>query len=302
MKKEKEGSHKKNVKYSLQDYTERIITPVFAKTLGVPQEDLSNSMTTTKKTFCYFFRPNNYRRQIPVKEKTNSTLQEIKGTISPLPMELNINPHTKLISIKGFKPNITIQYGRTTLTAIYSQTIIAGEKEIFRIERNSISEINARINEIKQNIEKRVDNALKEFSSQFNLSLPFKKPVWSRYEDFLKGEEYIDKIPRECIIHDTFFKKVYGKGIEFKKAGQEEPATHLKNYIKNRAIEDIAPEIANSINDLGNHLIPTIRSLDKSIQMEIHNKKIHLGVLNSMDKTMKEIRDSLPKRGLLKWL
>jgi len=27
-----------------------------------------------------------------------------------------------------------------------------------------------------------------------------------------------------------------------------------------------------------------------------------LGVLNSMNKTLKNIRDSLPKRGLLKWM
>ncbi len=269
--KNKKEKHTKNLK----DYIDKLTTPIFAKALGVSKEDLSNSMTTTKKTFSYFFRPNNYRRQIPVKEKTNSTLQEIKDTISPLPMELNINSHTKMISIKGFKPNITIQYGRTTLTAIYSQTIIAGEKEIFRIERNSISEINARINEIKQNIEKRVDNALKEFSSKFNLSLPFKKPIWSRYEDFIKGEEHIDKIPQECIIHDTFFKKVYGKGIEFKKAGLEEPTVHLKNYIKNRAIEDIAPEIANAITEVYTKFGSFITGMTPVLQ-QINNQSMEM--------------------------
>ncbi len=284
----------------LKDYIDKVTTPIFEKVL---QEDLSNSMTTPKKTFCYFFRPNNYRRQIPVKEKTNSTLQEIKGTISPLPMELNINPHTKIISIKGFKPNITIQYGRTTLTAIYSQTIIAGEKEIFRIERNSISEINARINEIKQNIEKRVDNALKEFSRKFSLSLPFVKPIWSRYEDFLKGEEYIDKIPRECIIHDTFFKKVYGKGIEFKKAGPEEPVTHLKNYIKNRAIEDIAPEIANAITEVYTKFGSFITGMTPVLQ-QINNQNVE--ILKLRRDMTKVQRHRKPKKSMnkdiRKWL
>ena len=294
MKQEKE-KHTKNLK----DYIDKVTTPIFEEVL---QEDLSNSMTTTKKTFSYFWRPHNFRRKISVKEKDNSISTRIQGTISKLPMELNINPHTKLISIKKFKPNITIQYGRNTLTAIYCQDIISGEKQGWLIERYTIPEITHRIGEIKQDIEKKLDSSLKEFSRKFSLSLPFEKPVWSRYEDFLKGEEYIDKIPRECIIHDTFFKKVYGKGIEFKNVSKEEPTIHLKNYIKNRAIEDIAPEIATSIDNLGNQLIPTIRSLDKSIQMEIHNKKIHLGVLNSMDKTLKDIRESLPKRGLLKWL
>ncbi|KKN58837.1 hypothetical protein LCGC14_0548430 [marine sediment metagenome] len=294
MKKEKEAYNK-----TVKDYIDKLSTPIFEKVL---QEDLSNSMTTTKKTFCYFWRPNNFRRQIPVKEKTNSTSTRIKGTISKLPMELNINDHTKLISIKNFKPNITIQYGRTTLTAIYSQSIIAGEKEIFRIERNSINEINARIDEIKQNIQKKVDSALKEFSHQFDLSIPFKKPVWSRYEDFLKGEEFIDKIPRECIIHDTFFKKVYGKGIEFKKAGTEEPTVHLKNYIKNRAIEDIAPEIAASLNQLSLRF-NTIG--DRIIDMMNNRLKVDTELLINIrthNKVFKKLDNLLSQKDLRKWL
>jgi len=286
----------------LKEHIDNITTPIFLTKLGSPQADLSNSMTTTKKSFSYFFRPNNYRRQIMVKEKTNSTLQEIRGAISILPMELNINTHTKLISIKNYKPNITIQYGKNILTAIYSQTIIAGEKEIFRIERNSIGEVQDRINEIKQDIEKRVDNALKEFSHKFNLSMPFKNPVWSRYEDFIKGEEFIDKIPRECIIHDTFFKKVYGKGIEFKKSELEEPTIHLKNYIKNRAIEDIAPEISGSINSLGSTLEKFTNDLTPVINDLAVNMKTHISVLKGIDKSFKKFNNLLTQKDLRKWL
>jgi len=294
MKKEKEMCNK-----SIKDYIDKVTTPIFEEAL---QEGLPNSMTTTKKTFSYFWRPHNFRRKISIKEKTNSISTRIKGTISKLPMELNINPHTKLISIKKFKPNITIQYGRNTLTAIYCQDIINGEKRGWLIERDTINEINARIDEIKQNIEKKLDNALKSFSRKFDLSIPFKKPTWSRYEDFIKGEEYIDKIPRECIIHDTFFKKVYGKGIEFKKVAQEEPTVHLKNYIKNRAIEDIAPEIANSLNQLclrfdnmGNRIIDmmnTRREVDTELAINI---KTHNKVFEKLDKL-------LSQKDLRKWL
>ncbi len=298
MKKEKEVYDK-----SIKDYIDKITTPIFEK---VPQEDISNSMTTPtpykSNGFRYLVRFNNYRRQIQVKEKTNSTSIRIKGAISKLPMELNINPRTKIISIKNYNKGITIQYGKNILTAIYACPLIHGHKQTRLIERPTIDGINTRMDEIKDNIKERLDNALNEFSRKFTLSLPFKKVIWVRHENWIKGDEFIDNIPRETIIHDTIGKKVYAEGWEFIGGKDKEPTATIKNYIKTRAIEDIAPEIANSINDLGNHLIPTIRNLDNSIQMEIHNKKIHLGVLNSMDKTLKDIRESLPKRGLLKWL
>ena len=91
-------------------------------------------------------------------------------------------------------------------------------------------------------------SALRAFSKQFKLNIPYNRAIWSRYEEFTKGEEFIDSIPQEVIIHDTFFKKVYKKGIEFKNTKKgESPGVHIKNYIKNRAIEDIAPEIARAI-------------------------------------------------------
>ena len=254
----KEESDKK-----IKDYIEKITTPIFNR---VPQEVPSNSMTTTKEPSCYLFRPNNYRRQIEVKEKDNSTSIRIKGAMGVFPMEVNINEHTKLISIKNYGLNITIQYGKKTLTAIYSCPRIKGVKQVYQIERNSIDEINQRINEIKKDIKIRLDNALKKFSKRFDLSIPFKKIIWARHEDFIKGEEFIDKIPRETIIHDTVFKKVYGKGIEFIGGKEEEPTAHYKTYIKNRAIEDIAPSIAKSITDIYDKFTPVLTGLMTSLQ------------------------------------
>ncbi len=115
MKKEKDGSNK-----SIKDYIEKITNPIFAKKLGVPEEELSNSITTTKKTFKIFFRPNNWRRQIEVKEKTNSTIDYCKK-VNPA---IKINSHNKLISLR--EGNIVIQYGKKTLTAIYSCPVIRG--------------------------------------------------------------------------------------------------------------------------------------------------------------------------------
>ena len=289
MNKEKEGS--------LKEYFDSITTPIFEKVL---QEESPNSMTTIEKNISYFFRPNNYRRQIIVKEKTNSTLGEIKPTISHF--QWNYNNHTKLISIKNYKPNITIQYGKNTLTAIYSSPLINGNKQTYLIERGSIKEIESRINEIKKDIKERLDNALKEFSRKADIVIPFKKAIWSRHEDFIKGESYIDNIPRECIIHDTIFKKVYGKGIEFIGGKEKEPTVSLKNYIKTRAIEDIAPSIAASINDVGlkfdkftNQLTPTIADLNV-------NMKAHLSAVKNIDKSFKRFNKLLSQKRLGEWL
>jgi hypothetical protein len=251
-----------------------------------PKEHSPDSMTTTQNRHSIIWRPNNYRRQIEVKEKTNSGIKLIKSTIK----KANVAPHTKIVSIKEFKPNITIQYGRNTLTAIYSQNKIGGIKEHFLIERESIAEVNSVIDKKKAQIEQKLDRALDDFSIKFKLKIPLKTPTWSRYEDFLKGEEYIDNIPMEVIIHDTFFKKVYGDGIEFKNTKKEEaPTVHLKNYIKNRAIEDISPQIAQEINHFRNAVEPILK------EYALQNK-LHLEVLNNINKSFKRFNNILSQK------
>ena len=288
---------------SIKDYINKVTTPIFEKVL---QEDISSSMATTthykSNGFRYLVRFNNYRIQIQVKEKTNSTSTRIQGAIRKLPMELSINPHTKLISIKNYNKGITIQYGKNTLTAIYACPLINGHKQTRLIERDTIDGINARMDEIKDNIKKKLDNALKEFSRQFALSLPFKKVIWVRHENWIKGDEFIDNIPRETIIHDTIGKKVYAEGWEFMGGKDKEPTATIKNYIKNRAIEDIAPEIAASLNQLclrfdtmGNRIIDMMNNRTKvdtelAINIRTHNK------------IFKKLDNLLSQKDLRKWL
>lgn len=208
---------------------------VFEKVL---QETPSKSMTPPPKPFSILWRPNNYRRQIKVSPRNESSIQNIKTALGYSP-----HPQNKIISIKNYK-GITLQYAKSNITGIFSQNIINGVKEIYLIQANSIDALNERISQKKQDIHSLIDNAVMGFIQAFNIKIegPLK---WSRYEDFVKGEEYIDKLPREVIIHDTYFKKVYGQGIEF--MGKEEPTVHMKNFIKNRAIESIAPEINNEL-------------------------------------------------------
>jgi len=250
------------------EYIKRKVLDSFAK------ENFSNSMTTTKGGFCILWRPNNYRRQMVVKEKNNSTIKKILSTIP----NAKLNNHTKLVNIKGYE-GITIQYGKSKLVGIWSQHIVGGCKETYLIEANSIQDVECRILEKKEEIKKKIDKALRVFAKKVGIGIPYSKPVWSRYEDWVKGESYIDQLPRECIVHDTFFKKVYGEGIEFKKAGKEEPGVHLKNYIKNRAVEDFSPEIAKEIGLIKEGLLEGINDVMKKTDNLIRNNALELQVL-----------------------
>lgn len=215
------------------------------KNKDVPQDVFSNSMTTTSKPFSILWRPNNYRRQIEVKTKTNSTIQKIRTTIHLC----SYSTHTKLISCGNYQ-GITIQYGRNTLTGIWSQPIIDGNKETFFIKADSIEELENRLIKRRDEIKEHIDKALNSFARKFNIDYPLLRPKWSRHEDWIKGDDFIDSLPESCIIHDTVFKKVYGQGIEFIGGKGDIPATKIKNYIKNRAIEDIAPELAAAMNNM----------------------------------------------------
>jgi len=271
-----------------------LVYEIKRKTLESLKEASTSSMTTMGKGVCFLWRPNNYRRKLKVRSKDNSTIAKIKSaidsttkgqhfsrlvnstsgfpqekntTIPQFPMELNFNSHTKVISIKNFM-GITIQYGKETLTGIYSQNIIGGNKETFLIEADNIEDVEERLNQKKEEIRIKIDKALSSFCQMFKILLPHALPVWDRYEDWIKGEDYIDKIPRETIVHDTYFKKVYGSGIEFKNTGAEgeEPVTHMKNYIKNRAVEDIAPQIAEEISNIKDHTNLCMNEIAESIK------------------------------------
>lgn len=288
MNKEKEVYDKK-----INEYIDRITTPIFNKVL---QEDKPNSMTTVKNTFSLLFRPNNYRRQIEIKQRPNSAENKILTTIG------TIGNHNRIITVKNYKENITIQYGKNTLTAIYSCPRIYGKKQVYHIERDTINDINDRIGEIKKDIKKRLDNALKSFSLKFDLFLPFKSAIWSRHEDWVKGEEFIDNIPRETIIHDTFFKKVYGEGIEFIGGKEKEPTAYLKNYIKNRSIEDIAPIISNAITEVYDKFGSFISGMTP-VLTQITNMNLEISKLRrDVTKIQRKRKQPQLNKDLRKWL
>lgn len=257
-----------------------------------PNAAFSNSMTTISNSLVTYFRPNNYRRQIAVKEKANSTLEkaEIYYLTSTSSGTFSINQHTKLLSIKNYLPNVTIQYGKHTLTAIYRQNIIYGVKEVYEF-KGTIPERQAKLKAKREEIRAKLDRALTKFSREMKIWLPFKQPIWARYEDFVKGDSFIDSIPAEVIIHDTHFKKVYPKGIEFIGGMNETPVVKLKNFITNQALVDFSPIIANEIALLRKDNIEVMADFSENI-------KLHLKVLKGIEGAFKKFDKRLSQKKL----
>lgn len=235
-------------------------------------------MIGTKRKF-YFWRPNNYRLQLNFNTETfkrNTTLNS-GGLLSNFGTKLTIkqfNQTTIMVDIpkrKTIPPKITLIY--KPLKRFYYK--IKGKEEI-----------SAKVNEIEQ----RLLDTLNLFIAKFGGSYDIHTKKWVRFEDDIHGEDFIDKLPKDLVITDTYFKKVYQKGIEFKSPD------YVKNYISNRAVEDIAPEIAEALNNLGarfdlftNKALPVIEDLSRNI-------KTHLSVLNNIDKSFKKFNKLLTER------
>lgn len=187
-----------------------------------------NSMTIGTSDF-FYFRPNNYRRQIRIKKQSDS----IGKTTIAKRLNGTVGKHNKLLHIKNYSGNITIQLGKDKLTAIWSQNIIGGEKEVYKVPNNVFS---SWLSKKKEEIRLSIDNSLFDFCNRFNYEI-LSSPIWSRYEDWIKGESFIDSIPAEIIIHDPLFKKVYADGVEAIGGLGDEPTESIRKYIHNRMAE-----------------------------------------------------------------
>jgi hypothetical protein len=97
----------------------------------------------------------------------------------------------------------------------------------------------------------------------------------------MKGEEVIDSIPRETIIHDTVFKKVYPEGVEFIGGKGIEPGSRMKNYLKNRAVEDIAPELAYAVTSLVDSIVPMMDENKAVLGALMEQVRAHLSLIKA---------------------
>lgn len=229
-----------------------MIRPIFEDVL---QEELPDSMTTMPQPIKMLWRPNNYRRVLSVKSHNNSTYEKIKSTIDPT-TKLKKDPHTKTITIRNYFPYITLQLFKEKLMAIWSQRVLNGDKETFLITAWTMAQFEERVKTKKKEIEKTIDMVLLDFAKKYKLLIPFSSPRWVRAEDWTRGEEFIESIPRDMIIHDEHFKKVYGRGIEFTKKSDNKPhsTVHMTNYIREQMLGKTFPELKQDLIDIKNTL------------------------------------------------
>lgn len=231
----------------------------------------------------FYWRPNNYRLQIPFNCK-NFKEHYPPRTLTSYGIKVS-NYGTKF-SRKSDRITIMIDVPKAMnigkMTLIYSLKRY-NKKAWYEITGQNIKEINSKID---NNVDKIKDICIKEakkFRKEFGGFLYLNDAKWIRHEDAIKNEDFIDSIPRDMIIHDTYFKKVYGDNIEFKK-----PA-FVKKYISNRVTEEIAPELKKGISELKSDFNLL------GVSLKLYNKQIekHLSVLDNMDVTLMAIRREL---------
>ena len=263
----------------LREHIENLVKPIFEAQF--PAEEKPNTMIGARGV-CFSWRPNNYRLVIPYTNKSflnNTTFG--KGSYNVISPSLNTTLRESSYNVKvsnyGRKLTTKVQNctlmvdipkkGKSKITAIYKPL----ERFHFLIKAPSLEEFKARVDERVLEIEKLLIEAANGFAAQYGGRLELDGRKWVRHEDEVHGEDYIDSLPPELVIHDTYFKKVYRAGVEFKS-----PA-HVKNYISNRAVEELAPDIAEAINSLGsvfekfsNTALPPIQDL--ALNMGTHVK------------------------------
>ena len=170
-------------------------------------------------------------------------------------------------------------------------------KQWRKLTAENLNQINEMIDKEMEILTEQSIEALKSFIDLHKGKSRF-EILKLKCEQGLHGDEYLDKIPRDMIIHDTYFKKEYAKKVEMFKVAE------VKNYISNRCIENIAPEIANEINNIHNtiqtDLNPILVELTHQIKTHLEVQQSTLEVHRDMKDTLKDIRESLQTKPLRK--
>lgn len=235
---------------------------------GVPSATLSNSMITPSGCVVFGFRPNNYRRGVLFVRGGNSGSIGSVGTIAS---------HSRLQFVKG--GGVTLMVGREKIVAIYDQAKHLGKKYWYRIERDSVSEVDRVIEAKKEELKCFLDSKIKDFASKNGLELSGEF-FWVRAESGIKGDSFLDSLPEELIVHDSTFRKVYKDEVEFISGKGVDPVAGLKNFVNNRALEAFSPAIVEQLNLINYRLSAHEERALKPLTAQI---ELHLDVMRKMN-------------------
>jgi len=199
-------------------------------TIGLPQEGMVGWVR-------FLWNPHNFRLKIKFRVQNKLILkklvrEEIKRVRGSLPLE-EVNVYQGGAQAQIYKGRIIIEINPSCVVLIWEG------KEWFNLAGESFSFI---IDEQVARIKGECLHAVESLGLRLELDLD--SMIWLRQENTLKGDEFLDSLPRDLIVDDTSFKKVYPGEFEFKDAG------FLKNYVKNRVLEEVAPLIAKELAEI----------------------------------------------------
>jgi hypothetical protein len=200
-----------------------------SKKKKVPQENPYNPMRGQRRPKKYLVQPHNYRRYFAFSKQ-------------------GYNP-TQPYSLKNYNSEYHFEnfYGcRVVVRKNTVEIINLWHKKQWRLlEVSKPSDADKKIELIKAEMESICVKALKRFVNIHGGVTDFKPlPIERKQEIGIHGDDFIDRIPKSAVIHDTTFKKVYAEKLEF--LGE----ASIKNYLKNRSLEDFSPIIANELKNI----------------------------------------------------
>jgi len=245
---------------------------------GVLQELSSNPIRVGKKKLSYLWQPHNYRMYF------NFDKTKFKPPLYKTPTKKSRVQFVYSLKNYGSEHHFDNFYGCRIVVKKNMVEVINKwhEKQWRLITGDNINDLRGCIDIGVKKMDAQGIEALKRFISRFGGNSDYKL-IKKRAEFGIHGDDYLDKIPEDMIIHDTYFKKVYPNKVEF-----YDPIG-VKNYISNRVIENVAPEIATEISELKNTLVPVINDLAL-------NMKTHISVLKGIDSSFKRFNRLLLER------
>lgn len=208
-------------------HVEQLTKGVFAK------ETITGGITPPSDLRFFFWRPNNYRLKISKIKGLDGGL-EIKG-VPPL---FHMEKKGTVQTIK-LNDNLTLQVCRSCVVGIWS--LRKGKNKLYyKVNVDSVATMDEWIN----NKVLEIENALTENIRLLNLPLDYNSSVWIKHEDGIKGEEFIDSLPRDLYLNDTYVKKVYSDELEAK------APTYVKNHFANTMLERASPQIVKELQEI----------------------------------------------------
>lgn len=217
----------------------------------VLNEVIGNPMVVGSKGFSIIKRlwqPHNYRLYIAFDRKT----------FNPTEVGFDLKNYKSEHHYKELIDGCKIVVKKTQVELIN----LKRHNKWWHIHALKSSDIDDRIVEITDMLDAECINALREFIRLFGGKSDLEIIKRRKSEDGFKGDKFIDKIPKEMVIHDECFKKVYLEKTEIK------GVHYVRNKLHNTMIENVAPQIAEEIIELNKNfnllvwLKAQVRSID----------------------------------------